>query len=190
MSMNSMANAAIARRPDMIPIGEVPRTLDQIAKAAITPPSTTATPIEPGKPAAAAPTPVDTTVNVLFGYIPTEVLTLYVAVRAAIQEAGIVTSSDWLAFWIFLFATPVIQWLLVGTKLKTLQKRLPLKFSAWPVWEMFAATAAFMAWAFALPDSPFTQYDWYSSALSSLAVLVASTLLGLLAPLFQRPLST
>lgn len=190
MSINSMANAAAARRPDMVPLGEVPKTLDQIAKAAITPPTTTPPPVEPGKPAAAAPAPVDTTFNVLFGYIPTEVLTLYVAVLAAIQQQGKVTPTDWLAFWIFLFATPVIVWLVYGAKLKTLQKPLPLNFGAWPIWEMFAATAAYTAWGFALPHSPFTEYGWYSAALSGLAVLVVSTLLGLLAPFFQKPLST
>jgi len=54
---------------------------------------------------------------------------------------------------------------------------------------MFAATVAYAAWAFALPHSPFTDYTWYSSALSGLAVLVVSTLLGLLAPFFQKPLT-
>jgi hypothetical protein len=190
MSINSMANAAAARRPDTLPLGEVPKTLDQIAKAAITPPTSTPPPGDSGKATASTPTPVDTTFNVLFGYIPTEVLTLYVAVLAAVQQVGKVTPTDWLAFWIFLFATPVIVWLVYGAKCKTLQKRLPLNFGAWPVWEMFAATAAYSAWAFALPRSPFTEYGWYSSGLSSLAVLVVSTVLGLLAPFLQRPLGT
>lgn len=190
MSINSMANAAAARRPDMIPLEDVPKTLDQIARAAITPPTSTPLPVDPNKSTAAAPSPVDTTYNVLFGYIPTEVLTLYVAVLAAVQQEGHVTPTDWLAFWIFLFATPLIVWLVYGAKLKTLQKPLPLNFGAWPVWEMFAATGAYAAWAFALPNSPFTEFSWYSSGLSALAVLVVSTLLGLVAPFFQRRLST
>jgi hypothetical protein len=127
---------------------------------------------------------------VLFGYIPTEVLTLYVAVLAVVQQESKVTPVGWLAFWIFLFLTPIIVWLVYGAKLKALQKPLPLKFGAWPVWEMFAATVAYTAWAFALPHSPFTEYGWYSSALSGVAVLVVSTLLGLLAPIFQKSLST
>jgi hypothetical protein len=190
MSIISMVNAAAARRPDMVPLGMVPKTLHQIAKAAITPPTTIPPSVAPGMPGAVASDPVDTTFNVLFGYIPTEVLTLYVAVLAAVQQAGKVTPNDWLVFWIFLCATPVIVWLVYGAKLKNLQKPLPLKFGAWPVWEMFAGTAAYTAWTFALPNSPFTEYGWYSSALSGLAVLVVSTLLGLLAPIFQKPLST
>lgn len=196
MSINSMANAAAARRPDMVPLGQVPITLDQISHASMTPPTTPplVAAVPPGgapvKPGGAASAPLDTTFNVLFGYIPTEVVTLYVAVLAAIQHVGKATYTDWLAFGIFLFATPVIVWLVFGAKLLTLQKPLPLKFGQWPVWEMFAATVSYTAWGFALPHSPFTEYSWYSSALSGLAVVVASTLLGLLAPLFQKPLGT
>lgn len=41
----------------------------------------------------------------------------------------------------------------------------------------------------ALPNTPFAEFtDWYSAALSGVMVLVASTVLGLLAPFFQRPL--
>lgn len=188
MSINAMTNAAAARRPDTVPLGEFPRNLDQIARASFTPPTTTA--VESGKSTTASAAPVDTTYNVLFGYIPIEVITLYVAVLAAVQQQGKVTPADWLIFWIFLFATPVIVWLVFGAKLKAIQKPLPLNFGAWPVWEMFAATAAYSAWAFALPNSPFTKYDWYSSGLSGLAVVVVSTLLGLLAPFFQRALQT
>jgi hypothetical protein len=190
MSINSMANAAAARRPDTVPLRDVPKSLDQIAKAANTPPTNIPAMDDQGKPATALPAPVDTTFNVLFGYIPTETLTLYVAVLAAVQQVGKVSPTDWVAFWIFLVATPIIVWLVFAAKLKVLLKPLPLNFGAWPVWEMIAATAAYAAWAFALPHSPFTEYSWYSPGLSALSVLVVSTLLGLLAPFFQKPLST
>ena len=85
-------------------------------------------------------------------------------------------------------ATPVVVWLVYGAKIKAAQKRLPLAPGTWPIWEMFAATVAYCAWALALPNTPFTQYSWYSSALSGVIVLVTSTFLGLLAPFFQRPL--
>jgi TctA family transporter len=79
--------------------------------------------------------------NVLFGYIPTEVLTLYVAILAAIGSAkpkpGSVSPAFWITFWVFL-----------------------------------------------------ALYSWYSTGLAGVAVLVASTVLGLLAPFFQRPLGT
>lgn len=187
MSINSLANAAAARRPDLVPLGAVPQDLDQIARGAMTPPTDSA----PGGPAGGnpPPTPADTTFNVLFGHIPTEILTLYVAVLAAVQEAGKVTPADWAVFWSFLMATPIVVWLVFGAKLKTANKPLPLSYGSWPIWEMFAATVAYVAWAFALPNSPFTAYTWYSSALSGLGVLIASTALGLLSPFFQKPLT-
>ena len=53
-----------------------------------------------------------------------------------------------------------------------------------------AAALAYMTWAFALPDSPFTEYGWYSSAVSSLAMLLVSTILRMIAPLFRKELTT
>ena len=77
-----------------------------------------------------------------------------------------------------------------GAKLKSAEKPIPWHFKAWPLWEMFAATIAYLAWAFALPNTPFPDYGWYSSGLAGITVLVASTVLGLLAPFFQKPLGT
>lgn len=200
MSINSLANAAAARRTDMAPHGTIPKGIDEIAAASATPPN----PVTAMSPTPLPKQPssqVDTTLNVLFGYIPTEVLTLYVAVLAAIKPTNqptdtqnvltnMPTYGQWIAFWAFLIATPIVVWLVYGAKVKASQKVLPIAFSAWPVWEMLAATVAYCAWAFALPVSPFAQYkEWYSSALSSVIVLIASTVLGLLAPFFQRSLN-
>ncbi len=162
--------------------------LDGIARASAAAPSATPA-AAPGAAAAAPPTTtVDTAFNVLFGYIPTEVITLYVAVLAALHQAEGVTAGKWIAFWSFFVATPLVVWLTFGAKVKALQKPLPLTPGAWPAWEMFAATMAYCAWALALPNAPFTEYRWYSSGLAAVAVLVASTVLGLLAPFFQHPL--
>jgi len=189
MSINSLANAAVARRTDTVPLGTVPQGLDQIAKAAQTLPS--ASPAAPAGTAAQPVSPIDTALNVLFGYIPTEVLTLYVAVLAALQQPaqkGQVTAAQWNTFWLFLAATPIVVWLVYAAKVKALPKPLPLKLGEWPVWEMVAATISYWAWAQALPNSPFAEY--YSPAIAGVIILVTSTALGLLAPFFQRPLSS
>jgi hypothetical protein len=180
MSINEMANAAAARRPDMAPLNTTPKGLRQIAKAATTSPNSAAAGQDSGQ--------IETALNVLFGYIPVEVLTLYVAAKAAIEQPEGVTPGEWRAFWIFLAATPVVVWLVYAAKVQAAKKPLPFAFGAWPVWEMFAATLAYFAWALALPKTPFSEYPWYSAAVSGFVVLVASTLLGLLAPIFQRPL--
>lgn len=189
MSINALANSAAARRTDIAPVDTVPQGLGEIARAAATPPAA-----EPQRQGGAvsgdSSAQIDTALHVLFGYIPTEVLTLYVAVLAAVHQPKGITPSDWIAFWGFLVVTPVVVWLVYGAKVMAAGKPLPLAFGAWPVWEMFAATIAYCVWAFALPNTPFAQYSdsWYSAALSGVAVLVASTILGLLAPFFQRPL--
>lgn len=180
-----MANAASARRPDIEPVNVVPRGLDEIAKASTTTPTSTSA----SSNNQAQATPIDTALHILFGYIPTEVLTLYVAVLAAVQQPNRVTEAVWITFWCFFVATPIIVWLVYGGKLMATKKSIPIEYSKWPVWEMFAATVAYCAWAFALPNSPFAEFtSWYSAALSGVVVLVASTVLGLLAPFFQRPL--
>lgn len=186
MTISALANAAAARREDLVPLGTVPDGIGQIAQAASTPPTTT--PPAGGR----APTgsgQIDTALNVLFGYIPVEVLTLYVAVLAAIHQTDKVTSAEWAAFWAFLVVTPVVEWAAYAAKTKVPEKHLPLRPRYWPRWEMSAATVAYLAWAFALPNSPFVAYGWYSSALGGVAVLVASSFLGLAAPFFQRPLT-
>jgi hypothetical protein len=138
MSINSMANSAAARRPDFLPLG-VPSGLAAVAGAAGSPPVPMGAnpPLPPSQDANA----FNTAMNVLFGYIPTEVLTLYVAILAAIGSAkpkpGSVSPAFWITFWVFL-----------------------------------------------------ALYSWYSTGLAGVAVLVASTVLGLLAPFFQRPLGT
>ncbi len=187
MSINGLANAAAARRPDLAPLDTVPKGLEEIARAAATSP-TANPPARAGGGPSKSSAQMDTAFSVLFGYIPTEILTLYVAVLAAVHQTDTVTRADWIAFWTALVGTPIVVWLVFGAKVKAAGKPLPLRFRAWPVWEMVAGTVAYCAWAFALPDAPFSEYSWYSSALSGVAVLVASTILGLLAPLFQRPL--
>lgn len=189
MSISSLANAAAARRFDVGVLNAVPSNLAEIAAAAATPPGNA----PPAEPQANG---FNTALNVLFGYIPTEIITLYVAVAAALQPAsgaGAATAApqaQWIAFWCFTIATPLGVWVVYASKLKAAGKGLPTQWSALPVWEMTAATLAFFAWAFALPNTPFRDFSWFSPALASISVLVASTVLGMLAPLFQQPLSS
>ncbi|MFA5190917.1 MAG: hypothetical protein WA117_19180 [Verrucomicrobiia bacterium] len=236
MSMNFLANAAIARRLDFAPLNTVPQNLAEIAAAsskmpfAITlgrasqplaetaasiaqlrlagpaAPSTQAAPAAPPasaqpsgtaqSPAAAQANAMDTAMHVIFGYIPTEILTLYVPTVAALHESHATSKleaaspGEWIAFWVFLAATPVVTWVLYATKVKAESKPVPWCPQQWPIWEMIAGTIAFFVWAFALSNNPFSMdyKSWYSAGISGIAVLVASTCLGLLAPLFQRPI--
>jgi len=177
-----MANAAIARRPDYPPLDRPPQTAQERGEAA--------------SGGQTSETPVSTALKTLTTYLPTEALTLYVALVAALQPqanaAGTVTSTSntghWIAFWIFLVFTPLAVWITFATRLASDNKQLPLRPRYWPRWEMTAGTLAYVAWAVGLPDSPFARFSWYSPAVAGFVVLVTSTLLGMLAGLFQRPI--
>ena len=179
MSINSTTNAAIGRRPDFEPMAETPKSYDEIARAAG---GVNAPPDTPSNS-------VSTALAVLTTYIPTEVLTLYVAVLAAIQDPARRSFAPlWITFWAFLIATPVVVWLIYAAKVRSAGKPMPIAPSTWPLWEMVAATIAYLAWAVAMPNAPFAELSWYSAPLSGVTVLVISTILGLLAPIFQRPI--
>ncbi len=188
MSISSMTNVAIARRTDDLGrqvqgTPTPPRTVTEVAKA-------TGSAEQTENPGSAA-------LKAIVTYIPTEVIGLYIAALASVraasaepQSAAGNLSSELNTFWIFFILTPFVTWAVYSGKVKTAGKPLPLNPSKWPLWEMFSSTVAFTAWAYALPDSPFARYEWYTLALASFVVLVASTALGLVAPIVQRPLKT
>ena len=135
---------------------------------------------------------VSAALQVITTYVPTETLALYVAFLAALRDGEtqrVDATSALGVFCFFIAATPLFVWLVYAARLKTSGggRTLPLHPAAWPAWEMFAATTAFAAWASGLPDSPFAG-PRMAPAIGGLLVLVTSTLLGLAAPVFQRPL--
>src|ERR1700687_3200402 len=132
MSLASMTELALQRRPDLGGPDQYPRTLAEHAAAAAgrTEPAST----------------IDTVLRTIRTYIPSEILPVYVAVLAALATAD--TASErphdlWVTFWGFLVATPIVVWLVYADKLKTASKPLPLRPTMWPVWEMVAATIAY-----------------------------------------------
>jgi hypothetical protein len=202
MSINALTNAAVARRPDFEPRDAVPANLAEIASAAgaapvpVTVPSAIPQVTEAPRPnatstSASAP---NTALQTLTTYIPTEVLTLYVSAIAALGPLTIrigprdLQVGRWLPFWCFLAGTPLLVWVAFASKIRAAGRTIPLHPSKWPLWEMTAATIAFVAWAFALPATPFAQESWYSAGLASFLILVVSAGLGIVAPLMQRQL--
>ncbi len=197
MSVSSMTDVAISRRTDDLGKGRPPKTAREISEATAGKPETDST--------------LTAAIKAVATYIPTEVIALYLAALAAVRsgvtpsipEAGAAddlaqrasilappSGAEVVTMVIFAFVAAAVVWLVYAGKAKTAGKRLPLRPDCWPLWEMFAATAAFLAWSFALPDSPFARFSWYNLAWATFAVLGVSTLLGLLAPIVQRPLKT
>jgi len=187
-----MSNAAVARRADFEPAGAVPQNLSEIAVAAGSTPQPIA-PVGTPPPQLGGGGP-GTALQTLTTYIPTEILTLYVSAIAALGSLKNAQGQDvgrWIPFFCFLVATPAAVWLAFAAKVKAGGKTLPKSPSTWPVWEMVAATLAYIAWVFALPSTPFAQFQqWYSAGLAGFLVLIVSWGLGACAPLMQRDLSS
>jgi hypothetical protein len=135
---------------------------------------------------------VTAAIDQLVAYVPAEVLAVYVAVVAAMRPTASPPSASaaWSVFYVFLVLTPVAQWLVVVGKLRA-GGTCDHPYKTLPLWEMFAATAAYITWVFALPDSPFAVYGWYSAAIAGVAVLAVTGLLtlagGAFGPMPKKP---
>src|SRR2546428_10573689 len=108
MSINAMTEVAFLSRTDVAPQNFVPSKIDETAGAA------------KGKPA--PENAVNTALHMITTYVPTEILTLYVAVVAALRDPKSSPVTPWLTFGVFLVGTPVIVWLVYAAKVKNSQK--------------------------------------------------------------------
>ncbi len=177
MSVSSMMDVAYQQRQEVQPTGRGPRTLGETAQV-------TGENSETQSPVTAA-------LESIMTYIPSEILVTYVAVVAVIHPtvAGETTNSaaaDWIVFLVFLILSPVVSWLIYAAKCVNAGKALPGAVAQWPLWEMSAATIAYVIWAATLPETPFGGFSWYSPGLAAIVLLITSMLLGLIAPLIVR----
>lgn len=197
MSVSSMTNVAIARRTDTLGTGTPPKTVRELSEATGGKSETDST--------------LSGALKAVATYIPTEVIALYIAALAAVRSGivpkpaeadaaerladraatlSIPSGAEVRTVIVFAIVTPLVVWLVYAGKAKTAGKKLPVSPRKWCLWEMFAGTAAFIAWSFALPASPFARFSWYNLTWATFVVLAVSTGLGLVAPVVQRPLKT
>jgi hypothetical protein len=129
---------------------------------------------------------VTNALNALVGYIPTEIITLYVAAlsaEAALHAAfGAIDAAAIL--WFFVALTPVLLLLIYLSKVAATGEALPGP-TLWPWWKMCAATIAFFVWALAVPGNPYLHET--ASAVAGLGAMLVSTLLNVVTPIFERP---
>ena len=124
--------------------------------------------------------------NALIGYIPTEIITLYVATLSA--ESAIRATFPFIdaaaILWFFVGLTPALLLLIYISKVAATGDTLPGP-AVWPWWKMCAATIAFFVWALAVPGNPYLKD--VTAAVAGLGAMLVSLFLSLLTPIFERP---
>jgi uncharacterized membrane protein len=110
-------------------------------------------------------------INQITRWIPTETITVYVALLALVAPLAPHSpsfTSRWVLFWVATAANPVVVILLAMAKTKSGER-----FKT-PVFEMIIAPIAFAAWAFALPDTPLSSISGYGIRWNT-AILTVTT---------------
>lgn len=125
--------------------------------------------------------------NLLVKYIPTEVITLYVATLSAapaLQDLfPSLRTSD--IYWGFTIVTPLLLFLVYVNKRATSGLTPVPDKSEWPWWKLFASMIAFMVWALAVPGNPYVSGET-AAVVAALGAVFISMILNLLEPLFER----
>ncbi len=126
--------------------------------------------------------------NLLVKYIPTEVITLYVATLSAAPALQDVfprmQTRD--IYWAFTIVTPLLLLLVyINKRVTSGLTPLPSDRRDWPWWKLIAATLAFMVWALAVPGNPYVSGET-AAVIAALGAVFISMILNLLEPLFER----
>ncbi len=128
---------------------------------------------DPKTPSPDQPLGVSTNiVNQITRWIPTETITVYVALLALVAPVAAHSpsyASRWVLFWLMTAANPVVVILLV------MAKKQPKDTFHFPLFEIVIATIAFAAWSFALPDTPLSSISGYGIQWNS-AILTVTTI--------------
>jgi hypothetical protein len=132
-------------------------------------------------------TPASNALDSLVKYIPTEVITLYVAAAAALSSltATFPVITPWRLYWGFVALTPVLFLLIyIGKRRAQKLPPLPRGFATWPWWKLIASTFAFMTWALAIPPLLTTEAD---KVLAGFGALLISTMLSVVGGAVEPP---
>ncbi|MDX1664765.1 MAG: hypothetical protein R3272_13315 [Candidatus Promineifilaceae bacterium] len=132
---------------------------------------------------------ISNALEMLIRYIPTEAVTLYVAVLAAAPSvrAAIPEFAAETIYWAFVILSPFLVLAIYASK-RAAEGMDPLPVARnWPWWEMFAATVGMAAWGLAVPGNPYSD-GAAMGTLAAVLVLFSSTLLSVLEPLVRQRL--
>ena len=125
--------------------------------------------------------------DALIKYIPTEIITLYVAATSAGPGLKVLFGGHGnrqILYWGFVCLTPIALLLLYWGSLQAERKPFP-SISNLPWWKLIASTIAFGVWGLSVPRNPFVSEPIAGVAAGFLAGFV-SVFLNILAPIFER----
>jgi hypothetical protein len=117
----------------------------------------------------------------LIKYVPTETLTLYLAVQAALgaitaPEGKPISDADFRTRWIWLAILAVATGLLaMGLSYRSQKQLASNEAFKWPIVETVASVAAFLVWALSLPTSPLLNLRGYNADVWNPIVLLGGT---------------
>ncbi len=121
-------------------------------------------------------------------YIPTEVITLYVAASSAMPAlaATFEFATPETLYWIFgVGLTPLLALLIfVGKRRGAGLRALPPTVKKWPWWKLIASTVAFLVWALAVPTTPYLT-GAAGKVVAAFGAVLVSTFLTLLEAIFE-----
>lgn len=117
----------------------------------------------------------------LIKYVPTETITLYLAVQAALgtitaPKGRPISAADFRTRWIWLVILAVATGLLaIGLSYRSQKQLDPKSGFRWPIIETTASVAAFMVWALSLPTTPLLTLHGYNADVWNPIVLLGGT---------------
>jgi len=130
-------------------------------------------------------------INQLVAYVPTEVITIWVALIAVLHDpkpaAGEnICQADWGTQWMLAAGAAALAMLLtLGFAYRKFEDTHGVEFH-WPIFGMLAAPAAFLAWAIALPEGPLRSACWYTDEAGAVIVTIATVGIASLAYIFGQ----
>ena len=183
MSINSMTNDELRRRNEFRRQAVLESAVAKDLSLPV-PPATTRAATE----VAVQDNQISNTVNALVKYIPTEIVTLYVAAASATPavRSAIPDFDARITYWGFAILTPLLLILVYASKRASSGLATLPPVSQLPWWKMVAATIAFLIWALAVPSNPYITGD-SGAVVAGFGAVIISTLLSLLEPIFERP---
>jgi hypothetical protein len=127
---------------------------------------------------------VQTALNALTRYIPTEIVTLFVPTISAL--VGNTKISATALYWFFSGLTPVIL-IIVYQGLRRANGEKTATLAQLPWWRMTASTIAFLAWGPSVPNVPLPFYGDAQGAplISGILAILVSVVLNLFEPWFE-----